>query len=181
MAVNIIWSLSNGGDALSTTLDHSNASNGNYTTEKEIFIRHDGLNSITDAGLYIRQLSGTYSGSFTAAADIAELLYWGDQSTSSTFGGFQCNLLATTSYPSSGWPTYSSKSPTGGFVHRTGVGDSESNAIAVPTTTGATSSGTIQAGSSPNVRLKVRILVPTDEDTIGIRQWDQVLKYNFTS
>lgn len=181
MSVSIIWSLTNGGQAISSIIDHGNSSNGNVTSAQELFVRHDGSNNITDVGLYIRQYSGTYNGSFTAIADIAEILGWANESTEAGFGGFHCNLLATSNYLASGWPTYSNKSPTGGFAHRTGVGDSEGNAFTLPITTGALASGTIQTGTAPNVRFKVRIQVPSDEDTIGIRQWDHVLKYNFTS
>jgi len=27
----------------------------------------------------------------------------------------------------------------------------------------------------------MRVQVPSDEDTVGIRLWDQVIKYNYTS
>lgn len=181
MSVSVIWSLTNGGEPLSAVIDHGNSSNGDVTTSVELFIRHDGNNSITSTGLYVRAYTGTYSGGLTAAADLAELLAWGDGATAAAFGGFQCNLLATTSYPTSGWPTYSNKSPTGGFVHRTGVGDSEGNAVAIPITTGAVGSGEIQSGSAPNVRFKVRAEVPSAEDTIGIRQWDHMVTFSFTS
>lgn len=182
MSVSIIWSLTNGGDPLTSIVDHGNSSNGQVTTAKTIYIRHDGSNDITDAGLYIRQFSGTYQGAATAAADIAEILSWGDQIIESDFGGFQINFDAVGGFPSASWPTYSTKSPTNGNVHRNGVGDSESNAIEIPgTVTGATADGTIQAGTAPNVRFQVRVAVPASENVIGIRQWDQVLKYTFTS
>lgn len=179
MALNIVWSYSNGGDPITTIVDHGNASNGSETTYKEIFLRHDGANSITEAGLYIREFSGTYSGSFTPSADLAEILAWGDASTASTFGGFFSNFLPDTY--ATGWPTYNSKTPTGGVAYRTGVGDSEGNAVLIPTTTGALAEGEIQTGTSPNVRFAVRVSVPDAEDTLGIRQWDHVLRFNFTS
>ena len=180
MAVYIIWSLTNGGIAISDTIDHGSAANGSETTEKEFFVRHNGNNSITNVGLYIRQFSGTYTGSFTASTDIAEVLSWGDGNTLSDFGGFMVNQNAITSY-ATGWPTYDSKSPSGGFVHRTGVGDSEGNAVDIATTTGASVAGEIQAGSSPNVRFKTKVAVPSNEATIGVRQWETVLRYSYTS
>jgi hypothetical protein len=181
MTVSVIWSLTNGAAAIGSTVDHGMYSSSSYTTPLELFIRHNGTNSITDAGLYIREFSGTYSGGFTASSDLAELIEWGDSVAELSFGGFHNNFLATTSYPNSGWPTYDDKEPTGGFVHYTGVGDSAGNAVLLPTSTGATAEGEIQAGSSPNVRFKVRIQVPSTETTLGIRQWDQVLTYTYTS
>jgi len=181
MSVNLIWSLTNGGDPLEAIVNHGNSSNGDITASIELFVRHDGDNEITGAGLYVSIYTGSYSGGVTAAADLAELLGWGDGATAAAFGGFQCNLLATTNYPDSGWPIYTTPSPTGGFVHRTGTGDSEGNAVVMPVTTGATASGEIQSGASPNVRFKIRCEVPTDEDTIGLRQWDHKMTYSYTS
>lgn len=179
--VNLTWSTSNGGTAISGNLDHGNASNGVATTAQEVFIRHDGTNSITSCGIYIREFSGTYSGGASAALDLAELLGWGDNSTESTYGGFEINMNATGSYPAAAWPVYNSKSPSQGHVFRTGTGDSQANAITISTATGATASGEIQSGSSPNVRFQCRISVPSAEDTIGIRQFDTVLVYVYTS
>ena len=181
MSVDLVFSYTNGGAAISGNVDHGNISNGLTTTAIEVFIRHTGINSITACGLYVRQYSGTYNGDASAALDIAELLAWGDASTSASFGGFQINMDATGAYSASAWPTYSSKSPTNGFVCRTGIGDSEANAVSITTATGATATGTIQAGSSPNVRLKCRVQVPSDEDTVGVRQFDQVVVFTYTS
>ena len=181
MSVSIIWSSTVGGEAITSIIDHGNAANGAATTPEEIFIRHDGGSNITNVALYIREYSGSYSGSATAAADIAEIINWGDQTAEDDFGGFFINFNAATSY-ATGWPTYSDKSPTGGFVHRTGYGDSESNAIDLPTSTGATATGEIQTGSAaPGVRFQAKIAVPTNEDTAGVRQWETVLRYTYTS
>jgi len=181
MSVNVIYSITNGGTALSSTLDHGSSPNGDTTTAQVIYLRHDGVNEITAAALYIQQLTSTYSGSATAAADISEILSWGDASTSAGFGGVQFNLNATGSFPAAAWPTYDDKDPTGGSTCRTGVGDSSGNAITVPTTTGATAAGTIQTGSTPNVRFQMRAEVPSAEDTVGIRQFDLALSYTYTS
>lgn len=184
--MSIIFSLTNGGAQIETLLDHGNASNGSSSTAIEVFIRHDYSNPITNVGLYLRQVSSTYSGSFTSAADLAEILSWGDGADANAFGGLQCNFDAVGSYPEGSypegsWPTYSTPAPTNGAVFKTGTGDTEDNAITLPVATGAVSAGTIQAGSSPNVRFKVQTSVPADEDTVGIRQFEWVVRYNFTS
>jgi hypothetical protein len=179
----ITWSSSNGGTAITTTLDHGSKSNGQTSTVQELFVRHDGVNEITNTGIFIREFSGTYGGAATSSADIAELLEWGDATTDSTFGGVHINLDAINAFPAAQWPTRASKSMTYGYAHRTGVGDSEVNKIVLSKNTYSSSGtdGVVPAGSTPNVRFQVRVQVPTDEDTLGARQWDAALAYSFTS
>ena len=181
MAVNLTWSESNGGAAISGALEHGDVPNGSSSNEKEVFLRHDRSHEITDAKLFIRAVSSGYTGGFTAASDLAEMLAWADATTSDGFGGLLINWNATGSYPSADWPSSSNKSPTNGVAIRTGVGDSEANAITIPTVAGTSPAGTIATGSSPNVRWKFRFDVPTDEDTIGIRQVEAIISFNFTS
>jgi hypothetical protein len=185
MSVNIIWSLTNGGDPATSVIDHGNVGNGATSTALEVFVRHDGGNEITNVGLFVRRFTGTYSGGFTATSDFNELIGWGNGSTADAFGGVQFHMNAISAYLGD-WPTYSAK--TGvllgsdvSHVCRTGIGDSEGNAITIPTATGATTAGEIQAGASPNVRFKMRVVVPTAEDTVGIRQWENLLRYTYTS
>lgn len=180
MTVAITWSLTNGGAAI-TSVDHGGALNGADTTGVELFLRHDGANEITNVGFYLAEYAGTYSGHASAAADLAEYLGWGDMSTESGFGGWLLNFLATTAYPDSGWPVYNSKSPTGGFAIRTGVGDSEANAIELPLTSGASVAGEIPAGASPDVRFKVKNRIPADVSVAGKRQFRFVMRYTYTS
>lgn len=180
MTVAIIWSLTNSGTAI-TEVDHGGALNGADTVGVELFVRHDGVNEITDVGFYLAEFAGTYVGHATAAADLAEVLGWGDNSTEDGFGGWLLNFLATTVYPESGWPLYSSKSPGGGFVIRTGVGDSEANAITLPLTSGASIAGEILAGVSPNVRFKVKNRIPADVSVAGVRQFRFIMRYTYTS
>jgi len=177
----LIFSYTNGGVGISTLIDHGSAANGVASSSTEIFIRHEYSNPITNVGLYLRRVSGTYSGSFTATADVAEILAWGDGADADAFGGFQCNFNAVGLYTPEVWPTYSTPIATNYSVFKTGVGDSEDNAITLPVATGASAAGTIQAGSSPNVRFDTRCVVPADEDTVGIRQFEWVVRYNFTS
>lgn len=181
MAVTLTWSSTNGGAAIVSPLDHGDSSNGSETTAQEVFLRHDGANSITSVGFYIRAYTGSYAGAATALADFNELLSWGNATPETSFGGLQLNFLATSSYPTSGWATYLNKTPTGGETVRTGVGDSAGSAITIPSTTGAVSDGVIQTGVAPNVRFQMRIQVPADEDTVGVRQWDTVIQYTYTS
>ena len=180
MAITVTFSLTNGGAAISSAIDHGSLGNGDVGSATELFVRHDGANPITNAGFYVREYSGTYSGTFSAASDLAELLAWGDGATANAFGGLMINFDAINAYAAS-WPTYDNKSPGSSYVFRTSIGDSEANALVLPTSTGVPSAGTIPAGASPNVRFQAKIIVPADEDTIGIRQVDQVLRFSFTS
>jgi hypothetical protein len=180
MSVNLIWrrdALIN--DPLAAPVSHGDVGNGSATTPVEIFVSHNGANPITNCGIYMRPFSGTYSGTHTASADFSELINWGDQNTVGGFGGFQVHMGVPTGYISA-WPTYNTKTTSETFCHRSGVGDSEGNAVtllAICTSSGI--AGQINDGSA--ARFQTRVVVPGDEDTIGIRQWDHVLKFDFTS
>jgi len=179
MTISITFSSTNGGTAI-TSLDNGSSAAGSNTTEQEVFIRHDGNNPITNCGFYLAEKSGTYGGNFSAAADLAEILEWGDETTAAAFGGFMLNMDATGGYTT--WSTYSSKSGTSYNVCRTGAGDSSTNKILLATNMGLTgSAGTLQAGDEPNVRFKCRIAVPSDETVLGIRQFGQKIHFTYTS
>lgn len=184
MAVSIIWSSTNGGSAI-TEVDHSSSASGSETTEQEIFVRHDGVNGISNCGLYIVEKSGTYSGDNSAAADIAEILGWGDSDVAADFGGFEINMDKINAW-AGGWPTYDEKS--GGVsgssfnTFRTGVGDSADNKILLHVNMGlSVSEGVLQSGDAPGVSFQCRIAVPSSVTTTGIRQFEQRLRYTYTS
>jgi len=180
MAVSIIWSNTNGGSAIGDFVDHGDIDNGSIGDSQEIFVRHDGENPITGVAFYIREYSGTYNGDATAGADFAEMIAWGDENTSNSFGGIMIHWGAASGYVSA-WPVYNNKEPAESFTHRTGKGDSFENAVALPTTTGALAAGEIADGSNPNVRFRIRVGVPNNEDKVGVRLFDHVMTYTYTS
>jgi len=72
-----------GGDS---GLDYGQVTNGNFspvisqagnTGQQDIFLRHDGVNPITDVKLYVDTFSGTYGGADSAVNDITNLLAYG--------------------------------------------------------------------------------------------------------
>lgn len=184
MAVSIIFSSTNGGSSEGQPLSHGTTLiQGGDSVAQTIYLRHDGTNAITSCGLYMQAFAGTYTGDFTAAVDKAELLAWGDASGASTYGGIKMNLNATGSFPDASWPTLANKDTVDGygFTIRTGVGDSATSPISILTSTGATSTGTIQAGTAPNVRFQMKLSIPSAEDTSGTRLFGILLTYNYTS
>jgi hypothetical protein len=184
MSISITFSFSNGGLGIADPVDHGDIANGSTTTPQTIYISHNGINPITSAGLYCSSVnSSEYAGSATALTDLEELIAWGNALTSNDFGGVQFNLNATGSFPGSSWPTFTNKTTVDsrGYTVRSGVGDSSSNTILIPSSAGASSLGTIPVGSSPNVRFQSRIVAPVNEDQLGIRQFKLSLNYNFTS
>lgn len=181
MTVGILFSTTNGGTALTDDQDMGSGSNGDTITAQTIYLRHDGANNITNVRFYLRAYASSYTGGATAIDDFAEIIGWGDATTSSAFGGVQFNMDAGNSFPAAQWPTLASKSTTYGLVCRTGYGDSSANAITLSSNTGCTSDGTVQAGSSPNVRWQHRVVVPSDEDTTGVRLTEMVFLYDYTS
>lgn len=182
MSVVVTFSASNGSSAIGSPVSYGNTSNGATTSSQVIYIRHNGANPITGCGLYV-EVASPYAGDFTAIADKTEVIGWGDGASAPAFGGYEINMNATGTFPGASWPTFAHKTTVDGygFTVRTGVGDSSSNAITIPTVTGASSSGTIQIGASPNVRLSTRVVVPANEDTLGARQFRLILKYVYTS
>jgi hypothetical protein len=171
VAVDITWSESQGGAAITPPLSWGNVGNGN-SAEDELFIRHDGVEKITDCAYYIQAYTGSYTGSFDAATDYAELLAWGAGNTE----GFLINqdLLG-------GWAA-------GYTSHKTGRGTST-----VPITLDSDSiigeasldDGEIEGSNGPGgaeeAHIKVKIAVPAAEGDAGTRQFDQCLKYTYTS
>jgi hypothetical protein len=185
MAVSITWSLTDNG-AAETLIDHGNAANGENTTATQIYIRHDGTNEITNCAFYFAEKSGSYTGSLNAVADYAEMLAWGDAGVADDWGGIQVNMDAEGGF--SGGATWgmseSQKTSADGykFTARTGVGDGSANGVTLSEKMSASMSvdGTIP-NAITNTTFQLRIKIPTNEDTAGVRQFDQVLKYTFTS
>lgn len=181
MPVSITWSSTNGGSAVSQPIDHGNDNAGNTMAAQEFFIEHDGDNPITDCGFYIAIKTGTYGGDFSALADLEEMLAWGDSEETNGYGGFQINMDATGSYVGL-WPTVGDKSGSTYNTFRTNIGDSAENKILLATQMGLSGGvGTIQAGTGPNVRFKCRVRVPNDTTEVGTRQFEQRLRYTYTS
>ncbi len=184
MSITITFSATNGGSNFSGPVNYGNTSNGQLTPDQIIYIKHNGVNSITGCGLYLDSADPlSYAGDFTALNDKIELLGWGDSASNSNFGGYQLNLNATGSFPGASWPSFTTKTTTDtfGINIRSGVGDSSVNLILLPTTTGASSPGTISSGSSPNVRFRARLLIPQSVTLVGVRQFKLKLVYNYTS
>lgn len=185
MAVSITWSATAGGTGI-TSVSHGTSVNGANTTAQQLFLRHDGLNPITACAFYFSQKSGSYTGSATAPGDFAELLAWADASAADDFGGIQINMDAEGGF--SGGATWgmsqSQKTSVDGFkfTARTGTADSNANAVVLSEKMSASmvSNGVIPAGVQ-DATFQVRVKVPTAEDTAGTRQFDQVLKFTYTS
>ena len=185
MAVSITWSSTAGGVGI-TSVSHGSATNGANTTAQQIFVRHDGTNPITACAFYFAQKSGSYTGGFTATTDFAELLAWGDGATANAFGGVQINMDSEGSF--SGGATWdmsqSQKTSVDGlkFTVRTSTGDATGTAVTLSEkmSTSMSTNGTLP-NAVTNASFQIRLKVPTDEDTAGTRQFDQVLKYTFTS
>jgi len=181
MTVGLIFSSTNGGATLSADIDCGDLSNGATTAAQTVYLRHTGTNPITGVKFYLRACTGSYVGAATAIADLAELIGWGDNLTALGWGGVLVNQNATGSFPVPGWPTLLNKTPTDGVCCRTGKADSSTYAANLSANTGATAIGTVQVGTSPNVRFQCKIVVPANEDTVGIRQFELAFLFSYTS
>jgi hypothetical protein len=132
MPVTITWSMTKNGSNI-TNVDHGFVEVDGYTSAKEIFIHHDGSNSLENCAFYFAEKPSGYTGDFTAASDFAEILGWGDDNTASGFGGIQINMDARSHYVDNiAWSMHESqKSSLDGYkvTVRTGTGDSSTNTI----------------------------------------------------
>ena len=145
-----------------TGINHGNAANGKETYQEDIYIRHDGINEITDCKFYCQQFTGTYEGGQTAALDFDELKAWGDADAAKSYlidvnhdGIYEYNL-------------------------RTGQMDEEVNAVALDdASAGGINTDDIGVGGEAHIKLK--IAVPSAENVPGIRQLDFLMKYSYTS
>jgi len=181
MAITVTWSSTDGGSAISEPLNHGSAAAGNILTAQTIFLAHNGTSPITGCVFYIEEKSGTYGGAATPSADLAELLGWGDDSTANGYGGYQLNMDANGSFPALSFPVFNNKQRNQSVTFLTGVGDSPANGVPLPTTMGLTNAQEIPIGTSPGISFQCRIQIPTDEGVAGIRQFDQKLRFTFTS
>lgn len=174
MSVTITWSNTNGGVSISSK-GHGTGSAGDTLSANTLFIRHSGINSISQCRFYLATTSGS------SATYLTEILQWGDATTAADFGGLQLNMDANGGFPSI-WPTIYSKFGTNYNVFRTGVGDSSTNGILLPQAMGLTGSpGIIQAGDAPNVSFQCRIQIPSSVVDTGSRWFDQRMRFSYTS
>jgi hypothetical protein len=190
MAVNVYWASDNAGTAIVEPLDHGTVSPGNASTPQTVYIWHDGDYDLTSCAFYMAEYSATYSGTASAAADFAELLAWGDAASGTNWGGYCVNMNASgafsTPYPSFGTLSVSGLSYC--FSSGSGMGSESAEAIALPAEMdgdGGGEAGVVPAnppnGYGTNYKFQSKIIVPSSETTGGIRQFDLVLSYRYTT
>ena len=167
--VTVTFSRTSGGLEIADTLkgqdsgiNHGDVVNGRETYPEDIYIRHDGLNEITDCKFYFGQFTGTYEGGQTALLDFDELKTWGNADASK---GFLIDVNHDNIYE---------------YNLRAGQMDSEANAIALNDSgAGGTNPDDIGVGGEAHIKLK--LAVPSSEDTPGIRQIDFFMGFSYTS
>ena len=169
MVVNVTFSRVSSGQAIADVLqgansgiNHGNVANGKETYPEDIYIRHDGLNEITDCKFYFQEFTGVYDGGQSAALDFDELIAWGDADASKGFlidvdhdGVYEYNL-------------------------RTGQMDEVANAVALDdSSAGGTNPDDIGVGGEGHIKLKVA--VPSTENVAGVRLTDFLMAFSYTS
>ncbi len=192
MAVNLTVSStisgSNYADVLaggSSGIDIGTVTNGQTSSTKELYIRHDGTTKITGLSFYLQTYTGTYGGDYSAAADYAKILAWGDKSPTRYGLQFEETWNAGTPFISP-------------YNVYTGVGDSYANRRTMQVgSMSYENSGSEADPSSPiageinvtankttygnRAHLKQRMYVPGDETAGGKRQFDLVFAYFYTT
>lgn len=154
MSVELLWNQDNVGTEISQPLNHGTVS-GNATTSGLIsYLEHGGINPLKLCRFYI------------TSGNASEILGWGDDGT----GGFQLNMNAINNFPADSWITLTSS-----------LGSTPDNAITLDDAMNLINDGIIQAGVNPNIRFKTRLSIPASGVTVGIKTFEQKLKYTSTS
>lgn len=172
------------GDSLSggsTGVDIGVVANDAVSNTQNLYIRHNGTQKITGASLFIQAFTGTYGGNYTSSADYARLQALGDLDYGLQFDedwnrATPFNVL---------------------YQIKTGAGDSFATRRTVASTSMVRdNSGSEVDGSAAvagevgpagntvlgdNAHLKYRIAIPASETDGGLRQFDLVIAYNYTT
>lgn len=187
MGASLYWASDDNGTALVTAepLDYGSINKDSESSAQTIYLYQDGATNLYNCSFVLKPvLSADYTGSRSPMEDYNMLLEWGDATDEDDFGGILVNMNATGSW-ANGWATYDAKSPTYGFVCRTGVADSESNKVQMVTNMGCSAAGVIQSnypdGHGINVRFQTKILVPNSVTVLGDIQYDLAVYFTYTS
>ena len=169
MVVNVTFSRTSGGLAIADILEgsenglkHGAVANGEETIKESIYIRHDGDNEITDCKFYCEQFSGSYGGNSSASLDFDELKEWGGSNASK---GFLIDVNNDSVYE---------------YNLKVGQMDEEANAVSLDDS-GAGGSNPDDIGVGGEAHINVKVAVPSTVDIAGIRQFDMIFKYSYTS
>ena len=177
----------------------------NNQGEQDIFVSHDGVASITDAGIFLQTFGvGTgfsYGGADSAAADYAQLIAYGNASGSSKNNGdglsgglwvdMDWDSNDTTRFDQANFPAVvkifgdagtdgidlasAFTLATAGMVYDSG-GETSASA---PVAGEIGPSGSTTLGD--NAHSKYRIYLPQAASAGGIIQWEVVYRYSFTA
>lgn len=173
----------------STGCDIGTVANDAVSSTQEIYLRHNGVNKITSCAYYIQPFSGIYGGNYDAATDYAKMLALGD-----AVGNY--GLMFDEDWNSS--PQFTSF-----YKVKTGFGDSFANRRNFPSTmqlyfntgtlaksdpttpvvgeVGPNDNGATAQAVGNRSLLRFRIGLPANEVDGGIRQFDTVVAYTYTS
>jgi len=160
MVVSITWALVSNGNSI-LDCDWGSISSGDVSDCNKgdgLYLRHDGENEINNCGFYIRPVQEGYSGTNSPLDDYQELLNWGSQDQ---------GLLI--SFDNSVWTP-----------HINGAGSDANLPIEFPLRI-------IESGHEAHfwLQLDVPISVEVGSATVsveaGIRQFDHMFRYSYTS
>lgn len=168
-----------------------------------LYVRHDGVNHISNLSLYIQEFgAGTsyaYGGDDSAPNDLANIIALGDASGSSknNSNGASGGVWVDMDSDADDTNRFNIASrPTEVFTFKTGVGDSLANSIPVKSVAMVFDSGGDTQASAPvdgrvgaagdtvhgdNALIKSRFYVKSSYLASGNIQWEKVFTYSFTS
>lgn len=159
--VNIKWSLEANGPEVDMPLDlGSGGQDLDNPDEIQLWVRHDHIDDITNAKLYIGPKSEDYEGIFEPQRDYEDIVDGGDDSGATIYGTLQINTDEDNSFPEASWETINSD-----------YGSSLDTAILL---------GDIPTGNGISIKLRFVFFDTIDTDNeIGVRQADLRLTYTY--
>jgi hypothetical protein len=161
MTVTLTISSTPGGSSIGDTVDLGSIAPEGSATAQDLYISHDGAFAITDCGLYLTQFVGTYGGDEDPAADLVEILGWGDGGE-----GVKINMDHTT-------PNWLYFSNTQGDIDAPIVLDKDCVTPAAP------QDGTIPVGDEAHIQISLDI--PGSGVTASTKAFGLVIAFSATS
>ena len=173
MVVSLTWASTSGAVQVADPVDHHTIAANSAGVVSNLYVRHDGVNKITNCSWLIQPYTGSgYAGLNGQIADYNEIVGWGDVyyaggAWTGTKGGFIINQDAAGSFPvGSDDYIYTDHGTTGHGIQLSALSTSTSAA------------GEINAGDESHIQ--VNIFVPSGASS-GLRFIDQRLTYDYTS
>jgi hypothetical protein len=174
----------------SSGCDFGTVANDSVSATQELFLRHNGVNKITSCAYYIQPFSGVYGGAYDPSSDFAKILALGDVTPGNHGLLFDEDWNASPQFSS----FYKIKTGSGDsfgtrrnfatsmqLYFNSGTSAKSDPSAPVVGEVGPNDNGAIAQAIGNRSLLRFRLSLPANEIDGGIRQFDTVIAYTYTS